>query len=531
MKESSIKGPFQPAESGVIGEGSIVGTPSAKRAVRTSPSVESVPLDQPPTPTAVTSVPAAGEMLSPMEEYQRLHTLHLESPSPFPIVPLRTSMFDKLKATHDSIGGYKKFEHYNRIKRICAGKKEPEVGDYWKVGEQLYRQYIRDHTIQDATYNFILLTGIMSSIASEERAKLERMRLLIMAFVDTFIVHHDITLEDYRKIEKTAGTVEMSELPQDITNMFLAELENYVEIRNFAAELKERFADKEEELRTIQPELKDMNDGFAEGIRTLRKYGLRSSFYEDGFLHDEGEAWVVTDMNDILEDSGHQSRKGVFATITLSQRSELERVSASDFTRKERSVGSAYVAPYAGRCSFMLKWDGELHDMNAMRHLFVREIFQRVGAEHVYELTRGAFLAQVHDMVVPVRHANAAPSYDRLRSLLTTRTTPGEAGEEGQLGPELRKILLPRKLNMLNPSVAQELQGEEDRRRRRSPRQHDVKDSVRPLAKGRHPTPRAIELARKYGYTLDPNGEETFYKPHSRGSGGTGFIYEQREQS
>ena len=179
----------------------------------------------------------------------------------------------------------------------------------------------------------------------------------------------------------------------------------------------------------------------------------------------------------------------------------------------------------------MLKWDGELHDMNPACHLVTREIFKRAGAEHLYELVRGAFLAQVHDMVVPVRYANDAPSFDRLRALLKLQTPRDERTEGDQLGPELRKILLPRRHNMSDPRVARELQDEEDSRRRRSPRKHDVKDSVRPLAKGKHPTPRAIELARTYGYSLDPLGEETFYKPHTRGSGGAGFIYEQKSDA
>ena len=162
-----------------------------------------------------------------------------------------------------------------------------------------------------------------------------------------------------------------------------------------------------------------------------------------------------------------------------------------------------------------------MHDSNPDRHLFAREIFRRVGAEPEYEMTLSSVLARIHDLVVPVEHTRDLPPFDDLARAMNT---PREIDEP--LGPIVQRILIPRIQQGSDPRI---LAGLEDDRRR-AVRGHDVKEFKRPLPPGHHPSPEAIALARTYDITIDPKGNETFVKPHTRGRGWPGFVHELREE-
>ncbi|MBI4252611.1 hypothetical protein HY623_00295 [Candidatus Uhrbacteria bacterium] len=528
MKESSIKGPFQPVDSGIFIDETAEAAP---RRVRRSidqkqggePAQPSVPPDTEET-----------ELLPGEEEYARLMTIHLKEPKPFPknTEELRASMFPKLEELNKQIRPEDKrlsdkIEFYPKAKKLFTSNDDPLHDDALiTYADQLYRTYLRGHSLREAIYNIFLLLNIHNTIAiSIGKVPKIRVQMLGSAIADSLLIHHDITPEQLSEIDtimRGVGGV----LGEGFKEIVRNRIGDYVKVRSYAEQLRGKLAEHHESLSTLQPELQQMSGEFMEQIRSLRKYGIKSSYYQDGFLHADADAWVITDINDII--SGSQSRRGIVALISLSNREDLVKAGELRYDLKTDAVSRRYESSYPAGAPFFLKWDGELYDNAPDRHLSAQEIFQRVGAEIEYEIVRASFLARIHDLVVPLELTRTLPPIDDLGQAFSQRS--GEGRDPEDIATVIRKIFLPR-IRLHADDRVRKLLDDDVAQRSHSVREHDVTAFTRELPVGCHPSPQAVALAREYNFILDPQGNRTFVRPHTRGTGGAGFIYEQKDTS
>lgn len=480
------------------------------------------------------------ELLPSEEEYVRLQTLHLQDPEPFPFrtSDVRQSMFDKLKVLADAASKVrterlaKEIPFYAAAKKLFTRTDDPiESADLYKHAERLYRDYVRGHDISGVIQNIMFLLNIHHSIALRiGNIDLRRYMRIAAALIDPIIVHHDVNEKQLAEIQCVVNISVSGTLGIELKDIVLTRLRNYVQIRTYADGLKTTYAENHESLADLQPELEQMGNDFMNGIRNLRRYGVKSSYYQDHFLHDKKQAWVLADIRDVLGDAAISTR-GIFALISLAQKDSIEKAGMK-FQKTSTSVTHQYASAYSSDAAFFLKWDGELHDANPDRHLFVREVFKRAGAEAEYEMLRVAFLARIHDLVVPLEHTRTMPPLDDLRAVGDASRRHGDQGKD--IGPILRKVFLPRIRGLSDPALRAQLEREHTlmlrAMREHDVKEHDVKEFVRTLPVGHHPSPEAVELARMFDIILDPKGNETFVRPHTRGKGGTGFLHELKEK-
>lgn len=472
------------------------------------------------------------ELLPGEEEYAQLQTIHLKSPQPFPRATeeVRASMFSKLNKLNNEVRPedkrlFLKIDFYSKAKRLFKQKGDLFHDDTLVTyADQLYRTYLRGHSLAETMYNILLLLNIHNTIAVSIGEVLRvRIQMLASALVDSALIHHDITPAQFSKIDNI-----LAEVKGDVGEGFKKIVENriwdYVKVRSYAEQLHGRMAAHHESLQTMRPELQEMGNEFMKSIRNLRRYGIKSSYYQDGFLHDDGDAWVVTDINDIVS---VKSRRGIVAMISLAHKDDLIKADGLRYDRKTDAVSLRYESSYPAGASFFLKWDGELHDTAPDRHLSAQEIFQRVGAEDEYELVRVSCLARIHDLVVPVELTRSLPSLDDLGQVFRRRF--GEKGEQENTSVVIQKIFLPR-ISLNTDARVQQMLDDEYRQRIGNVREHDVTAFTRELPHGNHPSPDAIALAREYNFIIDPQGDRTFVRPHKRGRGGEGFIHELQEK-
>lgn len=519
MEKSKLIGPFKPLKSGAIVESALEGFPAPSSSSRrkkgdaSSVSHESSIFDE-----------DAIDLLPSEEDYVRLQTLHLQEPLPFPnrTSDVRKSRYPDLYRLRNETGGYKKVDFYNKAVNFFRRKDDPlESKDLVQYADRLYRDYIKNHSLVEAITNLFYLLKFHHDIASSlERVMRNRFHRIATALIDPLFVHHDITPDQQATILHFIRQAVSGNLGEELRHLIEIKIESYVDVRSYATELKQRFARNHDALEALQPELAQMNEELMKGIRNLRRYGLKSSYYQDGFLHNDAQAWVVADIRDVLPDTA-QTTRGIFAMISLSNKAELQQGGITEFDLKSDHISSRFESRYSSRANFFLKWDGELHDSNPDRHLFAREIFRRVGAEPEYEMLLSSLLARIHDLVVPVEHTRDLPP---LGGLARAVNAPEETDEP--FGRIIQHILTPRIQQGSDPRIRAGLEDD----RRRDVREHDVKEFKRPLPPGHHPSPEAIALARAYDIVIDPKGNETFVKPHKRGRGGPGFIHELREE-
>lgn len=515
-----------PAESGVIKESSLeISNVSPKKSVQ-EPRANAPRAD-------ISPAEDGAELLPGEEEYAQLHTIHLKQPLEFPksTEEVRASMYQKLqelnkKSTAEDKQLSTKIDFYSKAKKLFTRKDDPLHDDVLPAyANQLYRTYLRGHSLAETMYNLFLLLNIHNTIAvSIGRVPRVRIQMLASALVDTVLIHHDITSAQFPEIDRILQGIG-GDLGEGFKRIVSNRIADYVKVRSYAEQLHQRMSPHHESLQTLRAELQQMGNEFMQNIRNLRQYGIKSSYYQDGFLHDDNDAWVITDINDII--SGAQSRRGIVALISLANKEGLMGAGNLHYDWKTDAVSLRYESSYPADASFFLKWDGELHDVAPDRHLPAQEIFERAGAEAEYELVRVSFLARIHALVVPLELTRELPPLDELEQIFRRRTS--EKGDHTDIGTVIQKILLPRiRLNADNR--VKQLLDDDHERRNRPPREHDVTAFTRPLPVGHHPSPQAIALAREYNFILDPTGNRTFVQPHTRGKGGAGFLHELKEK-
>ena len=274
------------------------------------------------------------------------------------------------------------------------------------------------------------------------------------------------------------------------------------------------------------PDLTGAAHELAARIMELRKYGVKTSFFEDGLLHGPGEAWVFSDFGlirktDPIAVAGMV--RGQIAMVALAQKAtisggvpDLQRIQFAS-TLHPGLGGGVTDFGFDGRIGATIDSKGELDASIGFGLLMLRDEFKRTGKEVVYEVLRLMHLLHLHDLVTPVTTVAKVPELP---------TGPVLGGLGGFLQRKLRELpiipdfLVPRIRRLEDPDLVQELEREIEQAEeatKRTLRRHTVEWHARQLPKGHHPSARAKALAQKEGYALEEG--ETFVQTHKRGNG------------
>jgi len=260
-------------------------------------------------------------------------------------------------------------------------------------------------------------------------------------------------------------------------------------------------------------------------LAVLRKYGVKSSFFQDGMLHDPSDAWVFMDFHEVgvLTSDWKEFRGSLpLALVALSERSSLTKIAAEAFDqRRGMSQVHGVHLSFDARISMTLDSEGELDVSSSGIDLMpLRSFFAYRGNEAYYEVLRYAQALRLYDLVVPLAIVEKMPqplvpkgTLERIKNILKRKRL---------INPDL---IIPRLRALENvDELVRELEIEIEQadketaeRAKHELARHDVIHHIRRLPKGKHPTMEARERAAEYGIVLADN--ETFVKPHARGKG------------
>lgn len=275
-------------------------------------------------------------------------------------------------------------------------------------------------------------------------------------------------------------------------------------------------------LETFRDNLPDpgrMTTDIIHEVSTLRKYGVKSAFFQDGIMHHPGNAWVFMDFRDTAKGVADASQIPVVPLAVASLTLGVPKgVLGTEYVIEQKGQGAFHTATLLFQASAVISLEpsGELDCSHGYGLLPLRKIFRDNDREELYDLFRLAHAIRLYDLVVPLETVSRMP----------------QARRSGFLGrikdfisrPMFKDLVLPRLraldgMNELVRQVEREVEEAEaeTRRRRREMERHDVIYHVRRLPLGRSPSPAAKARAQEYGIPL--SGNETFIRSHERGSG------------
>jgi hypothetical protein len=279
-----------------------------------------------------------------------------------------------------------------------------------------------------------------------------------------------------------------------------------------------------EKLNSKIPSLNREISGIMEGITELRKYGVKTCYFQDGISHESGDAWYFADPTYLVDEASAKMShiplaENFLAFIMMGKKPKpgaalnVER----EFIHNEVWDMHQITLPINGKFSWVMDRKGELWLWNNYSVSAVRDFFVAAGKELEYELLRMAHAIRLYDLVVPMSVVSQLP----VQPIQST-------GLAKILSPLARKPLLTheliipriRKLDSymeIMRAMNQEMDQSEEKTKRRATRQHEVEYFVRPLPKGHKPSEEAKRRALKVGIIL--SDDETFVKKHNRGSG------------
>lgn len=278
------------------------------------------------------------------------------------------------------------------------------------------------------------------------------------------------------------------------------------------------------------PELQTQNSQMMEELHRLRKYGIKTSYFQDGMLHNPFQAWLfaaplAVDLNEIgksVSDMGVFAKNDVASIILvdkLNARNYGLKTNEETYDKNTSIFGVELAIP--SYVAFNMDKKGELDASMGFGALPMREIFAKLGKEHVYELLRLSQILRLWDLVVPIMVANKAPS------LLSATTAAGSAILS--IIPKRRlfdpRLILPRARLLENQgetdrNLSMEVENalaETEKRISTPRRRHEVIGHVRRVRPGYKAAEVTRQLALRSGVALE--GGETWVAKHMRGMG------------
>lgn len=258
-----------------------------------------------------------------------------------------------------------------------------------------------------------------------------------------------------------------------------------------------------------------------ERLVELRKYGVKSSFTQNGFVQNSSQAWVMWDYRDFEGHLGISRRKNLIASVALAQQSSQIKSLKLEEVKKEGIDYAGVGVTFPVSFLWMLGVDGELEvSSTGLNTLPVREVFEQADKRLLYQVIRMKLMYHLYDLVVPVEKLATLPQIPHLKqgALAKIQRALGFLKKDPVVDMVLPRVLLLEKRAELFESAERELQQSAEETQKRSVRQHDVVDFIRPLPKGHKPSAMARKRAfEAFGIELKDN--ETFVRSHRRGGG------------
>lgn len=263
----------------------------------------------------------------------------------------------------------------------------------------------------------------------------------------------------------------------------------------------------------------ELNEQVADSMANLgrlRKYGLKPSYFANGFLIKADQAWAFADPQ--VEGVDHPMLDNFLADIKLYDDKDVIAGLTTEYGRQEFGKDAWLTTkPVPLYQSIYMLPDGELVISSSTGVIPLRREYQAQGAEATYDLIRFSLITNFVDLVVPKKYSEDLPSTGaaKLGFLNGLRSSLKFAN--------IKDLLVPR-LKMLHTSasaIEADLQ-EEIATSRKQIREHEVIWHIRQLPRGHKASEDALIEARKRGIELEEG--ETFVKTHTRGNPEVGKI-------
>jgi hypothetical protein len=415
-----------------------------------------------------------------------------------------------------------------------------------KLADKLQSTYLADLPFVEAykNLNLILRTLLKMGVAIQGAGELVEVMEVFNHLIDSFFIRSDIGDTERIALQKEGimsfayeeRNIDTDKEYMEIAAGVAAAMKNYHATKVMRDQAVQKCEHAHDALKELAPELREMADQFASEMRQHRRYTLKSSYYSDELTRDPDQVWVMTDPYDRVAKRNperkyayiYSAKKGdILQEIRVQSKKVLDVDKPAVKNLRTGVVYTVSEMPFETVGTLELLKNGEIVFPLLNHDASVRDVFRRSDNEAEYELFRIFFLARAHGLTVPASLTRDMPSVDALASALhADRPLTAE-----ELRVQIRKVILPRRLlsqqhGIVDAEARREEEGAEDEKRH-SPIEHPVVGFKRDLPAGHHPTPQAIELARKRGFELDPSGNVTFVVPHRRGKGGAGVVHEQ----
>lgn len=415
-------------------------------------------------------------------------------------------------------------------------KGAPEVTEIAVLAERIFNHYLKGQNIPSALYTFLAITLTIDAVkvaAIGLKADTRTMNTLIHLIAEYFVRHTPVTEADTRFVneasEKFRTGADSWFYPKVLT--FGGLLTNKFQTAEFVRGIRFRgpawlLEMMEEKISNAVGNLQETSRYMISELARLRRYGVKTSFFQDGILHPPRHAWFFMDYLEVTQlFYAFRGLAKPLAIISLAERSSItgakprivkERFGYAAIDKLDFGFGNCFV--------WVIDAEGELHSFPSYGILPIRGVFAEEGRECLYEVIRAAQILRLYDLVVPIEVVRTMPPLPRPKLGILQRSAMRVL--RGRPLPFTPDLVLPRVRALENPQLLVEglerevEQADEEtlRRSNRTLRRHEVVAHIRRLPEGHHPSARAKQTAREeLGIELTEN--ETYVRKHERGEG------------
>lgn len=536
MGESGITGPFKHITSSAFSDAVLddkeVKPVKKKQEPHQEKIAEKLEEDKKEQPKEQLEQEQGQPELSSGPSFLDVPILHLHKPEPIvyenaprrapPLDQYRVGNKKKLKEFGGSLQESIGFKAISEI--FTLGENTPDNREkMMRLQENLYQEYLKGLSFPDMVDTYLALAKIINKIGLTVAGsgKNEMHNSFMNTFRYVFVTHHDMTEREVNFLDTYINKTMVQKKEEDYWRGMMQPVGiaagNYIHTRTY---VRHEEKDQTERLHTIlekeQGELKNLAQELLEAIKTQRRFGLRSSFYQDDLFHDESDGWVMMHPFEF-----EKTNIGTLAAIFLASRDAVMKtgISAKRYSVFEHKAMKANVegAAFDSKLAWKLGLDGELYMGGSNSRISVREIFQRFDQEPLYDLLRLSFIARVHDLVVPAGGVKTLPGQKKLRDSIK-KASEGKITEE-EFRTVIREFMVQRVKYINNRDRVTKDEESEENKIRTKVGEKPLAGNVYELAEGYHRTAYAEANFLEYeGYPmseLDTTGTFTYRRPYN----------------
>ncbi len=415
----------------------------------------------------------------------------------------------------------------------------PEAAEVDALAERIYGHCLRGKPVRLALPLFLAIAFKIDEVKAHAigvKAGTRTENALMQLVAEHYALETPVSLADVKLVED-----ETEKLRTDagswlypkakILGALLTSKLNTVELaRNFRFRGPAWLTGKmEESIGKVAGSFKETSFSMMQELANLRRYGVKTSFFQDGMFHQQSDAWFFMDFTGLGSQAFSVSASKIttkpLAFVSLASRASITgmrpRMVKHDFGQaKMKSIDFGFDP----QLIWTIDDQGELFNSPSFGVLSVRKLFAGEGREEFYEIMRFAQVLRLYDLVVPIQVVRTMPVLPRLKGGLVRGIVTGFI--KGREMPFTPAIVVPRLRALDNPQhLVEELEREIEqadeetvRRSREAIRRHEVVAHIRRLPEGHHPSGEARRVAREeLGIELADN--ETYVRKHERGTG------------